>query len=107
MMGVMVDVVRRDDLRQRIGAETATAGRLCEAVTDCELRKRIARISLNIEAVEVYFLDRISHRSAVDEERWLDIANDWLAIHVSVLRGLQYEATVAGAAGAATKVCDS
>jgi hypothetical protein len=104
MMGVMIGAVRREHLRRRIRSEVSTATRLCEAVADPRLRKRLARVSLNIAAVEVFFLNA-ERGSAHDEDQWLDIADHWLAVHTSALRGLEFEAAPADAAhGAAALV---
>ena len=92
----MTGAVRREYLRHLIQSEVATATRLCEAVTDPGLRKRIAGASLNIAAVEVFFLnaDRVP---AHDEDQWLDIAEHWLVVHTSALRGLEFETSPADA----------
>jgi hypothetical protein len=76
--------------------ETALADKLAETVTDGALRKRIAAASINIGAIEPFFLNHPLVRSAEDEQLWLEAAEHWLAIHVSVLRGLEYEAEVLG-----------
>ena len=49
------------------------ATRLCEAVTNPGMRKRLAGASLNIAAVEVFFL-RADRAASNDEDQWLDIA---------------------------------
>ena len=67
------------------------ATRLCEAVTNPGLRKRLAGASLNIAAVEVFFLNA-DRAASNDEDQWLDIAEHWLAVHTSALRGLEFEA---------------
>ena len=87
----MIDVVRRDNLRCRIRSEASAADRLCEAVADPGLRKRIAAASMNIAAVEVFCLTA-ARLPAHEETSWLDVAEHWLAVHTSVLRGLEFEA---------------
>jgi hypothetical protein len=100
MMSVMTGAVRREHLRRQIRSEVSTAARLCEAVTDPGLRKRLAGASLNIAAVEVFFLN--ADRGPADgEDQWLDIAEHWLAVHTSALRGLEFEASPADAAAGA------
>ena len=90
-MSCMIDLVRREHLRRRIRSEVSTADRLCEAVTNPGLRKRIAVVSINLAAVEVYFLNA-ARLPAHDEDGWLDVADHWLALHTTVLRGLEFEA---------------
>lgn len=94
MMSVMTGAVRRDYLRRLIRSEVSTATRLCEAATDPGLRKGLAGVSLNIAAVEVFFLNH-DRASAHDEDQWLDIAEHWLVVHTSALRGLAFEASPA------------
>jgi hypothetical protein len=96
MMSVMTGAVRREYLRRRIRSEVSTATRLCEALTDPGLRKRLAGASLNLAAVEVFFLNA-DRGSAHDEDPWLDIAEYWLAVHTGALRGLESEASPADA----------
>ena len=72
------------------------ATRLCETLTDPGLRKRLAGASLNIAAVEVFFLNA-DRAPANDEDQWLDIAEHWLAVHTSAIRGLEFEAAPADA----------
>jgi hypothetical protein len=91
MMIGMIDVTRREQLRRRIGSAVSMADRLCEAVTNPGLRKRISAVSINITAVEVFFLD-VAPLPAHEEKRWLGVAEHWLAVHTSVLRGCEFEA---------------
>lgn len=95
-MSVMTGAVRREYLRRRIRSEVSTATRLCEAVTDPGLGKRLAGVSLNIAAVEVFFLNP-DPVPAHHEDQWLDIAEHWLVVHTSALRGLEFEASPADA----------
>ena len=90
------DCIRREQIRSLIRLETALADRLAETVTDYALRKRIAAASINVGAIEAFFLNHPRLRSADDERLWLEAAEHWLAIHVSALRGLEYEAEVLG-----------
>jgi hypothetical protein len=94
MMSLMTGASRREHLRRRIRSEVAMATRLCEAVTNPGLRKRLAGASLNIAAVEVFFLNA-DRAASNDEDQWLDIAEHWLAVHTSALRGLAFEAAPA------------
>ena len=97
----MTGAVRREHLRRQIRSEVSAATRLCEAVADPGLRKRFAGVSLNIAAVEVFFLNG-DRGPAQDEDQWLDIAEHWLVVHTSALRGLEFEVSPADpAAGAA------
>ena len=85
-------VIRREQLRRQIRSEASTADRLCEAVTDSGLRKRISAASINLAAVEEFFLNTAglpAHQGLA----WLDVAEHWLAVHTSVLRGLEFELT--------------
>jgi hypothetical protein len=90
------DCSRREQIRDLVRLETALADRLAESVTDPALRKRIAAASINVGAIEAFFLNHPRARSAEDERLWLEAAEHWLAIHVSALRGLEYEAEVLG-----------
>jgi hypothetical protein len=96
----MLDVARRERLRRLIQSEAATADRLCAAVTTSELRQRASAVSINITAVEVFFLNA-NRLPAHDEERWLDAAEHWLAVHMTVLRGLAIEAASSAVTGTA------
>lgn len=91
-MSRMIDTARREHLRRQARSEAATADRLCETVTDPGLRKRIAAASLNITAVEVFFLNP-ARASSGEDDQWFDVAEHWLAVHTSVLRGLEFEAS--------------
>jgi hypothetical protein len=101
MMSRMVDVVRRENLRRHVQSETSAADRLCETVSDAGLRKRLAAASMNIAAVEVFFLNA-ARSPAHEEDQWLDVAEHWLVVHTSVLRGLEFEASPNTAATEAT-----
>ena len=81
------------------------ATRLCEAVTNPGLRKRLAGASLNIAAVEVFFLNA-DRAASNDEDQWLDIAEHWLAVHTSALRGLEFEVAPADAPQGVAALCE-
>jgi hypothetical protein len=95
-MGRMIDAARREHLRRQIQSAASTADRLCEAVTDPGLRKRLVGASLNIAAVEVFFLNA-DQTPPGEDDQWLDVAEHWLAVHTSVLRGLELEASPSSA----------
>jgi hypothetical protein len=91
-MALMIDAIRREELRLIVRGEKARADHLGRRVTDAQLKHLVMLASTRIGEVESFFLDQLDDRSPSQESFWLDNAEAILEMRLTELIRLEVAA---------------